>query len=122
MFERIPISLWGSGGESAVHPAATVRHRLQLAPAPAPCPRSTSRAKVHGQFALHGVDPLISIDPHPPGLDGAVPLGTRGSAKDLHHAHRQQFGTQMPQGGHPPHHSITSSARASSLSAAKRRC
>src|SRR5262249_20763282 len=22
---------------------------------------------------------------------------------------RQQFGTQMPQGGHPPHHSITSS-------------
>src|SRR6516225_10709280 len=25
----------------------------------------------------------------------------------------QQFGTQMPQGGHPPHHSITSSARAS---------
>src|SRR5262245_43027988 len=23
---------------------------------------------------------------------------------------RQQFGTQMPQGGHPPHHSITSSA------------
>src|SRR5262249_23757942 len=29
---------------------------------------------------------------------------------------RQQFGTQMPQGGHPPHHSITSSAAASSLS------
>src|SRR5262245_63259625 len=27
---------------------------------------------------------------------------------------RQQFGTQMPQGGHPPHHSITSSAEASS--------
>src|SRR5262249_39521379 len=27
---------------------------------------------------------------------------------------RQQFGTQMPQGGHPPHHSITSSARPSS--------
>src|SRR5215472_3464765 len=26
---------------------------------------------------------------------------------------RQQFGTQMPQGGHPPHHSITSSARSS---------
>src|SRR5262249_30088616 len=23
---------------------------------------------------------------------------------------RQQFATQMPQGGHPPHHSITSSA------------
>src|SRR5438270_8760305 len=29
---------------------------------------------------------------------------------------RQQFGTQMPQGGHPPHHSITSSARASTSS------
>ena len=29
---------------------------------------------------------------------------------------RQQFGTQMPQGGHPPHHSITSSARPSSES------
>src|SRR5262249_5786012 len=28
---------------------------------------------------------------------------------------RQQFGTQMPQGGHPPHHSITSSASASSF-------
>src|SRR6516162_61165 len=28
----------------------------------------------------------------------------------------QQFGTQMPQGGHPPHHSITSSARASNAS------
>src|SRR5262249_28110813 len=29
---------------------------------------------------------------------------------------RQQFGTQMPQGGHPPHHSITSSASDSTLS------
>src|SRR5947209_16922469 len=28
---------------------------------------------------------------------------------------RQQFGTQMPQGGHPPHHSITSSAGASKI-------
>src|SRR6516165_11251803 len=28
----------------------------------------------------------------------------------------QQFGTQMPQGGHPPHHSITSSASESELS------
>src|SRR5215813_13954084 len=26
---------------------------------------------------------------------------------------KHQFGTSMPQGGHPPHHSITSSARAS---------
>src|SRR5262245_12994694 len=29
---------------------------------------------------------------------------------------RQQFGTQMPQGGHPPHHSITSSAAACKVS------
>src|SRR5262249_20342268 len=29
---------------------------------------------------------------------------------------RQQFGTQMPQGGHPPHHSITSSAMACNVS------
>src|SRR6516164_11134350 len=27
----------------------------------------------------------------------------------------QQFGTQMPQGGHPPHHSITSSAATSNV-------
>src|SRR5262245_9076525 len=33
---------------------------------------------------------------------------------------RQQFGTQMPQGGHPPHHSITSSARASSVGGTSR--
>src|SRR5215472_15736974 len=32
---------------------------------------------------------------------------------------RQQFGTQMPQGGHPPHHSITSSARASIIAATR---
>src|SRR6516165_9832597 len=28
---------------------------------------------------------------------------------------KHQFGTSMPQGGHPPHHSITSSARARSV-------
>src|SRR5262245_27707878 len=33
---------------------------------------------------------------------------------------RQQFGTQMPQGGHPPHHSITSSAVASSVGGTSR--
>jgi hypothetical protein len=49
----------------AVHPAAAVPHRRRLAPVPAPCPRSTPPAEVHGRFALHGVDPLISIDPHP---------------------------------------------------------
>src|SRR5262249_3772484 len=32
----------------------------------------------------------------------------------------QQFGTQMPQGGHPPHHSITSSARASRVGGTSR--
>src|SRR6516162_11683058 len=33
---------------------------------------------------------------------------------------RQQFGTQMPQGGHPPHHSSTSSARASTVAGISR--
>src|SRR5262249_22264574 len=33
---------------------------------------------------------------------------------------RQQFGTQMPQGGHPPHHSMTSSVRASSVGGTSR--
>src|SRR5262249_41984085 len=33
---------------------------------------------------------------------------------------RQQFGTQMPQGGHPPHHSITLSARASRVGGTSR--
>jgi hypothetical protein len=28
---------------------------------------------------------------------------------------KHQFGISMPQGGHPPHHSITSSARATSV-------
>src|SRR4029453_14916322 len=32
----------------------------------------------------------------------------------------QQFGTQMPQGGHPPHHSIPPSARASSVGGTSR--
>jgi hypothetical protein len=36
-----------------------------------PCPRSTSSAEVHGQFALRGVDLLISVEPLPPGLDRA---------------------------------------------------
>jgi hypothetical protein len=33
---------------------------------------------------------------------------------------KHQFGTSMPQGGHPPHHSITSSARASSAAGSLR--
>src|SRR6266498_1399033 len=33
---------------------------------------------------------------------------------------KHQFGTSMPQGGHPPHHSITSSARASSVGGTSR--
>jgi hypothetical protein len=30
---------------------------------------------------------------------------------------KHQFGTSMPQGGHPPHHSITSSASATTSAA-----
>src|SRR5437016_4879406 len=33
---------------------------------------------------------------------------------------KHQFGMSMPQGGHPPHHSITSSARASSVGGTSR--
>jgi len=50
---------------SAVHPAAAVRHRGRSARMPAPRPRSTAGAQVHGQFASHGVVPLISRDPLP---------------------------------------------------------
>ena len=72
MLERVPITLRSARRHSAVHPAAAVRHRWRLARLPAPCPRSASRAEVHGQFALHGVDPLISLrSPPPGGLDHA---------------------------------------------------
>jgi hypothetical protein len=46
-----------------VHTASTIRHRWRLTRAPESCPRSASRRLVHRQLALHGVDPLISIDP-----------------------------------------------------------
>jgi hypothetical protein len=38
----------------------------------------------------------------------------------LANSSKHQFGTSMPQGGHPPHHSITSSARASSVGGTSR--
>jgi hypothetical protein len=44
----------------AVHPARAVRHRWRLAPAPRACSHSTSLAEMHRQFALHGLDPVIS--------------------------------------------------------------
>ena len=67
MPESVPITPRCSRRLSAVHPAAPVRHRRRPARAPSPCPRSTSGAAVHGQSALHGIDPPISVDPHPPG-------------------------------------------------------
>jgi hypothetical protein len=65
VLEGILVTLRGARGHPAVHPAAAVRHRRRPAPAPSPCPRSTPPAEVHGQFVLHGVDPLISVDPLP---------------------------------------------------------
>jgi len=50
---------------TSVHPAAPIRHRWRLALAAVPRPRAASQAEVHGRFALHGVDPLISLDPLP---------------------------------------------------------
>jgi len=66
MLEGIPIALRSARGKAAVHPAFPVRHRRRLARPPAPCPRPTPLAAMHGQFALHGVDPPISLAPHPP--------------------------------------------------------
>ena len=64
--EGVPVTLRRARRQAAVQPAAAVRHRRRPAPAPAPSPRAASRAAVHGQSAMHGVDPLISVDPHPP--------------------------------------------------------
>src|SRR6476646_11198393 len=67
VLEGILVTLWGAWGHPAMHSASAVRHRCRPAPAPAPCPGSASRAVVHGQFAAHGVVPLISLHPLPPG-------------------------------------------------------
>jgi hypothetical protein len=71
VLEGILVTLWGAWGHPAMHSATAVRHRCRPARAPAPCPGSASRAAVHGQFASHGVVPLISLHPLPPGLDHA---------------------------------------------------
>jgi len=44
-----------------------VRHRCRPALLTAPRPRSTSEARVRGQFALHGVVAQVSSDALPPG-------------------------------------------------------
>jgi hypothetical protein len=67
-----------------VHPAAGVRHRWRPARAPASRPGTASRAAVHGQSALHGVDPPISRDPHPP-ADNAHHRLPAGKDVDVFH-------------------------------------
>jgi hypothetical protein len=57
MLEGVLISLRGTGGRTAVHPAPSVFHRWGLAKAPASRPRSATFGPVHIQ--VHGVDPLI---------------------------------------------------------------
>ena len=66
MPQGMAIAPWCAGRLAAVHPAASVRHRGRLAGRPGPRPGSATRAQVHGQSALHGVDPPILRDPHPP--------------------------------------------------------
>jgi hypothetical protein len=67
VLEGILVTLRSAWGHPAMHSASAVRHRCRPAPAPAPCLGSASRAAVHGQFASHGVVPLISLHPLPPG-------------------------------------------------------
>jgi hypothetical protein len=57
-FIAIPIPPRRAWRQSPVHPATAVRHCRRPAKPSSPCPRSTSSAEVHGQLALHGVDPL----------------------------------------------------------------
>ena len=59
VLECVAVTLWRPRRQAAVHPAAAVRHRWRLAWAPVPRPRAASRAAVHGQPALQGVDPPI---------------------------------------------------------------
>src|SRR5262249_43714615 len=80
MLIGVLVRLRSAGRRPAVHPAAAVRHRWRLAPAPAPCPRPTPPAAVHWQFALRGVDPLISVDPPPPGSGPSRPPPARRHA------------------------------------------
>src|SRR5262249_47830699 len=80
MLIGVLVTLRSARRRPAVHPAAAVRHRWRLAPAPAPCPRPTPPAAVHWQFALHGVDPLISVDPPPPGSGPSRPPPARRHA------------------------------------------
>src|SRR5271156_4838950 len=68
VLQRVPISLRGARRLTAVHPAAAVRHCRRSAWAPAPRARPASRAEVHWQFALHGLDPLILCVSPPPGF------------------------------------------------------
>jgi hypothetical protein len=72
-----------------VHSAAAVRHRRRSTRCRAPCSRSTPSAEVHGQSLLHGVDPLKSAGPLPPGFPPPRPPPAR------RRAHGRAPGLQM---------------------------
>ena len=68
MLPGILVASRSASSLSPMHPAPTVRHRSVPARFPAsPGMGSASRAPVHGQLTLHGLDPLIFA--HRPRLD-----------------------------------------------------
>jgi hypothetical protein len=71
MPQGVAIALRCTGRRSAVHPAASVRHRGRPAGRPGPRPSSATRAQVYMQFAVHGVVPPISNESSPRGFDHA---------------------------------------------------
>jgi hypothetical protein len=57
---------------AAVKPTASPsRHGRRLTRHPAPVPRPASRALVHGQAAVHGLVPPVSMPPPPPPGQGS---------------------------------------------------
>src|SRR5262249_39493660 len=98
-------------------PRPVVRRRARLQPNQTGRQSTEERQNLRTPKLLAQNRPSLSIDPvHLKNIlrqvqsDRTSPM----DASDLRVSRGQQSGTQMPQGGHPPHHSITSSARASS--------
>jgi hypothetical protein len=78
MLKGVPVTLRRPRRSSAVHPAPTVRHCGLLARLPGrPAVGTSSRAELHRQFALHGVDPRLWHDPRPPTSRPCPPLPDR---------------------------------------------
>jgi hypothetical protein len=60
--------------------------------------------RMHGQFALQGLDPPISIDPHPPGSRPCRPPPARRHAHDVldrHFLHARRYRAAATAAGAP---------------------